>query len=115
MSETLKNLMTIVNDLFRNYIYLEIIKTSSKNKSFKNADTVILCPIYPAGERKDKKYDELKFARSIAKLSKVNVVIVDDKKQILRYLSRNIYSDEIIIGMGAGSISQWIRDLKNKL
>ena len=52
---------------------------------------------------------------SIAKLSKVNVVIVNDKKQILRYLSRNIYSDEIIIGMGAGSISQWIRDLKNKL
>ena len=84
-------------------------------KSFKYADTVILCPIYPAGERKDKKYDELKFARSIAKLSKVNVVIVNDKKQILRYLSRNIYSDEIIIGMGAGSISQWIRDLKNKL
>ena len=71
-----------------------------------------MCPIYPAGERKDKKYDELKFARSIAKLSKVNVVIVNDKKQILRYLSRNIYSDEIIIGMGAGSISQWIRDLK---
>ena len=35
--------------------------------------------------------------------------------KILRYLSRNIYSDEIIIGMGAGSISQWIRDLKNKL
>ena len=59
----------------------------------------------------DKKYDELKFARSIAKLSKVNVVIVNDKKQILRYLSRNIYSDEIIIGMGAGTISNWIRKL----
>ena len=31
------------------------------------------------------------------------------------YFKKNLISDEIIIGMGAGSISKWMRDLKSSL
>jgi len=32
-----------------------------------------------------------------------------------RYLKKNLICDEIIIGMGAGSISKWMRELKFSL
>ena len=32
-----------------------------------------------------------------------------------KYLKKNLFDDEIIIGMGAGSISKFMRELKNTL
>ena len=32
---------------------------------------------------------------------------------LVKYVKQNIYGDKIVIGMGAGSISNWIRDLPN--
>ena len=39
--------------------------------SFKSSDRLILCPVYPAGEKIDKQYDDKKFATQIAKNSDV--------------------------------------------
>ena len=36
-------------------------------------------------------------------------------KRIIDFLKKNLISNEIIIGMGAGTISQWMRDLKYSL
>ena len=82
---------------------------------FKNCNLVILCPIYGAGERKDIKYDPYIFAKLIAKKSNVQVVNISDEVELRNYLKKNLISNEIIIGMGAGSISKWIRDLKKSI
>ena len=83
--------------------------------SFILSDVVILCPIYAAGEKKDNSYNSNNFAKLISSQSKVQVINIKDALDLNKYLEKNLISDEIIIGMGAGSISQWIRDLKNKL
>jgi len=84
-------------------------------KSFLLSDVVVLCPIYAAGEKKDKNYNQINFSKTIAQSSKTQVVIIKNEIDLRKYLQKNLISDEIIIGMGAGTISRWIRDLENKL
>ena len=79
--------------------------------SFKNANTVILCPIYTAGEKLKLGFNYLNFAKTIVKNSKVNVFLINNEVQLARFVKQNVYGKKIIIGMGAGSISSWIRNL----
>jgi len=79
--------------------------------AFKNADIVILCPIYTAGERISLGFNYLNFAREIIKNSKVKLFLVNDKVQLAKFLKKNMYGKKIVIGMGAGSISNWMREL----
>ena len=81
--------------------------------SFKNANTVILCPVYAAGEKLKLDFNYLNFAKTIIKNSKVNVFLVKNEVQLASYIKQNIYGKKIVIGMGAGSISSWIRNLPN--
>ena len=79
--------------------------------SFKNANSVILCPVYAAGEKLKLGFNYLNFAKEIIKNSKVNVFLVKNEIQLARFVKQNIYGKKIVIGMGAGSISNWIRNL----
>ena len=79
--------------------------------SFKNADSVILCPVYLAGEKLKLDFNYLNFAKKIIRNSQVNVFLVKNELQLARYVKQNIYGKKIVIGMGAGSISGWIRNL----
>ena len=83
--------------------------------SFSKSDLVILCPIYAAGEIKDKSYDQIKFAKLIAKKSKVQIINIYNELDLKKFLQKNLISNEIVIGMGAGTISKWMRELKNSL
>ena len=84
-------------------------------KSFIGSDLVLICPIYAAGEKKDKKFNIISFAKSISKNSNTKVVIINDQKDLSNYFKKNLISNEIIIGMGAGLISKWMRELKLSL
>ena len=55
------------------------------------------------------------FANLISKNSKVQVILVNSQKELANYFKKNLINDEIIIGMGAGLISQWMRGLKVEL
>ena len=79
--------------------------------AFQNADTVILCPIYTAGEKIKLGFNYLKFAREIIKNSKVKLFLIKDNFQLAKFIKNNMYGKKIVIGMGAGSISNWIRKL----
>ena len=81
------------------------------SSAFKNADTVILCPIYTAGEKIKLGFDYNKFAKQIIEKSKVKLFLVKDKFQLAKFLKKSIYGKKIVIGMGAGSISNWMREL----
>ena len=81
--------------------------------AFKKADTVILCPIYTAGEKIKLGFSYTSFAREIIRKSKVKMFMVDDLKQLSQFIKKNMYGKKIVIGMGAGTISNWMRQLPN--
>ena len=81
------------------------------SKSFKKANTVILCPIYKAGENIKLGFSYNSFAKKIIRNSKVKLIQINSNLDLIKYVKQNIYGDKIVIGMGAGSISNWIRDL----
>ena len=83
--------------------------------SFKDSDKVILCPVYVAGEKLKLKFNYLNFASTISKNSNVKVLLIKNEKQLAKYVKLNIFGEKIVIGMGAGSISNWIRNLPNLL
>ena len=91
------------------------LKDLRKNFSFafKDADTVVLCPIYTAGEKIKLGFNYLNFAKEIIKNSKVKLFLVNNEFQLAKYLKNNIYGKKIVIGMGAGTISNWMRNLPN--
>ena len=80
--------------------------------SFKNSNLVILCPVYAAGEKIDKNYDQIEFAKLITLNSNVQVILIKDEKDLRKFFIKNLISNELIICMGAGSISKWIREMK---
>ena len=49
------------------------------------------------------------------KNSKVQLFLVDDKFQLAKFIKANIYGKKIVIGMGAGTISGWMRELPKLL
>ncbi len=83
--------------------------------AFTKSNLVLLCPIYAAGEKKKTSFNIIKFAKLISKLSKTQVIIIKNYKEIENYFKKNLINNEIIIGMGAGSISKYMRDLKEVL
>ena len=83
--------------------------------SFIMSDLVLLCPIYAAGEKKDLSYNQDSLAKLISQNSKTQVVIIKNQLDIKKYLNKCLVGNEIVIGMGAGSISKWMRELKGKI
>ena len=84
-------------------------------KSFVNSNLVLLCPLYPAGEKKNFKFNRLKFAKLISRFSKTQVILLRDYNELKLFFKKNLINNEIIIGMGAGSISKWMNELKTSL
>ncbi len=83
--------------------------------AFKNADKVILFPIYTAGEKLKLGFSYINFAKEIIKNSRVQLFLVDDKFQLAKFIKANIFGKKIVIGMGAGTISSWMRELPKLL
>ena len=81
------------------------------SRSFKNADTVILCPIYKASENIKLGFAYEKFAKLIIKNSNVSLIKVENEESLKKLIKQTGYGNKIYIGMGAGSISNWMRNL----
>ena len=79
--------------------------------AFNDADTVILCPIYTAGEKIKLGFSYEDFAKKIIKNSNVKLYMVENNNQLSKYLKQNMYGKKIVVAMGAGSISSWIKEL----
>jgi UDP-N-acetylmuramate--alanine ligase len=70
-----------------------------------------LCPIFAAGEKMKLGFNYSNFAKNIIKESKVKLFLIDDQYQLAKYVKNSIYGEKIVIGMGAGTISNWIKEL----
>ena len=79
--------------------------------SFKKADTVILCPVYSAGEKIKLGFNYNNFAKDIIKNSKIKLFMIDNQYELAKLIKKTIYGKKIVVGMGAGTISTWMREL----
>ena len=82
---------------------------------FSKSNLVIICPLYAAGEKKNSKFNLINFANLISKKSNTQVIVVKNEIDLKNYFKKNLISNEIIIGMGAGTITKWIAGLKSSL
>jgi UDP-N-acetylmuramate--alanine ligase len=99
--------------VFEPHRYSRVISLKNEfSKCFSKSSLVIICPLYAAGEKKNFKFNLIKFANLIAKNSKTQVIIVKNEVELSKYFKKNLISNEIIIGMGAGALSKWINRLK---
>ena len=82
--------------------------------SFKLSNEVLLCPVYSAGEKMKYNFNQDNFSQLITKKSRIQVVNIKDKEELKNYFKKNLLKDEMVICMGAGSISSWIREIGNE-
>ena len=102
--------------VFEPHRYSRVMSLKSEfSKCFSKSKIVIMCPLYAAGEKKNHKFDLVNFAELIMKNSNTQVIIVKNEIELSKYFKKNLISNEIIIGMGAGKISKWMAGLKNLL
>ena len=83
--------------------------------SFKESDEVVLCPVYSAGEKVTYNFNQDKFSELISKKSTTQVININNKLELKSYLKKNLFNNEMVICMGAGSISSWIREISKEL
>ena len=69
------------------------------------ADVLILCPVYKAGENIKLNFNYQTFAKNIIKKSRLTLIMIKNEIELLKYVKQNIYGNNFVIGMGAGSIS----------
>ena len=102
--------------VFEPHRYSRVLSLKKEfSKCFLKSNLVIICPLYAAGEKRNFKFNLIKFANLIAKNSKTQVIIVKNEIELSKYLKKNLISNEIIIGMGAGAISKWMAGLRASL
>ena len=83
--------------------------------SFKFCNVVVLCPVYAAGEKVDGNFSQDYFSQLISEKSGIQVINIKNKNELKNFLKKNLFDNEMVICMGAGSISNWIREIGNQL
>ena len=74
---------------------------------------MILTNIYPAGEKEIKNLNSTLF-KKIKRNSKNTIIRIHDKKELFPILNPYMKDKNLIIFMGAGSITYWARDFITK-
>ena len=67
--------------------------------------------MYSAGEKLKLGFNYFNYAKEIINNSKVKLFLVNNNIQLAKFLKKNMYGKKIVIGMGAGTISNWMREL----
>ena len=102
--------------VFEPHRYSRVLALKNEfSKCFIKSNLVIICPLYAAGEKKNSTFNLINFANLIAKNSKTQVIIVKNEIELSNYFKKNLISNEIVIGMGAGTITNWMAGLKFSL
>ncbi len=80
----------------------------------KKIDILFVCDIYSAGEKLIKNVNSAKLAKDIKKNNSQEVYYLKELKKLDQVLSKFYDEKNLIIFMGAGSISQWAHKLMEK-
>ena len=55
------------------------------------------------------------FSQLISRKSGIQVINIKNQNELKNFLKKNLVDDEMVICMGAGSISNWIREIGTNL
>ena len=72
---------------------------------------ILLCPIYKASETIKLGFSYNSFAKLIAKNSKVKLIMLKNEIELKKTIKNIAFGNKIFIAMGAGSITNWVRNL----
>ncbi len=83
--------------------------------AFNDADRVIVTPVYAAGEAPRPGIDHEALARGLVERGHRSVAIAEGEKDLPRVLMRDLRPGDLVVCLGAGSISRWAQDLPARL
>jgi UDP-N-acetylmuramate--alanine ligase len=82
---------------------------------FNDADHVFLLDVYPAGEKLINKFESIDLENGLYKYGHKNVSYIKNEKDIAKTLLKIIKPNDIIICLGAGSITKIANKLEENL
>ena len=82
---------------------------------FNDADSVIVAPVYEAGESLLEGFDHVALAEGLQRRGHRQVVRIDGPDELAPVVRKMAASGDVVLCLGAGSISQWAHDLAGQL
>ncbi len=82
---------------------------------FDDADTVIVTPVYSAGEEPIEGIDRDSLIEGIKRQGHDRVVAIEDEHDLAATLAQSAKSGDLVIGLGAGTITDWTHALPKLL
>jgi UDP-N-acetylmuramate--alanine ligase len=80
-----------------------------------DADIVVVTPVYSAGEVPIPGIDRDELASSLRRHGHPQVVTVDDEQGLVDAIASVAKSGDLVVGLGAGTITDWINALPSRL
>ena len=84
-------------------------------RSFNEADHVLLLDVYAAGEIPLKNYESNNLENGLSKYGHKNVLYIKDQSLLTKKLIKIIQPNDLIICLGAGSITKIANSLEEEL
>ena len=84
-------------------------------RSFNEADQVIILDVYAAGEKPIDNFESINLESGLTNYGHKNVLYVKDKKLLAKKLIKLIQPNDLIICLGAGSITKIANNLEEEL
>ena len=91
---------TRVRDLFRDF-----------SACFRAADSVIVAPLYSAGEQPIDGIDPVSLAEGIRATGHGSVATVDDPRELISLIRRHGRPGDMVVVLGAGNSTEWAHNL----
>jgi UDP-N-acetylmuramate--alanine ligase len=82
---------------------------------FNDADTVIVAPVYPAGEAPIKGVTHEELARRITALGHRDTRVVHEPEALAPIIAERAKDGDYVVCLGAGNITQWAAQLPGEL
>jgi UDP-N-acetylmuramate--alanine ligase len=82
---------------------------------FSDADTVIVTPVYSAGEQPIEGADRDALIEGLKRQGHANALPVDDDNHLVSVISEVAKPGDLVIGLGAGTITEWSHALPKRL
>jgi len=80
-----------------------------------DADIVVVTPVYSAGEAPIPGIDRDELAASLRRHGHPQVMTVDDEQGLVETIASIAKSGDLVVGLGAGTITDWINALPSRL
>ncbi|MGH6802744.1 MAG: UDP-N-acetylmuramate--L-alanine ligase [Methyloceanibacter sp.] len=80
-----------------------------------DADVVVVTPVYSAGEAPIPGIDRDELASGLRRHGHPHVLTVDDEETLLETIASVAKSGDLVVGLGAGTITDWINALPKNL